>query len=94
MKRVAIMRSARFLELASALGIGHGAVQWVAALAGRPSGEPAPSRTRTWGGPLNGRDYWVDAHGSVRRRAPKRDKSLSARQCKKRAKILRRIAKA
>lgn len=43
--------------------------------------------------PLSMDRYFVDGHGSVRRRVQKRDKSMSARQWKKLVKRERRIAR-
>jgi hypothetical protein len=40
--------------------------------------------------PLPEKKYYRDGHGSMRRRWPKRDKSVSARQARKRTKARRR----
>ena len=40
-------------------------------------------------GPLRMDGYYVDRHGSLRRRQPKRDKSMSARQWRKQRRAVR-----
>jgi hypothetical protein len=40
-----------------------------------------------WRRPLNPEHYYMDDHGTIHRRVPKRDTSISARQWRKRRKV-------